>query len=257
MKFLLKLIRNIPTLLTALVFAIAVWIFAVTQTDPTETRAYPRPLDLEVIGLAQELTIVNDIPRQASLTLRAPASILNRLENDPNLIDITLDMSGLEAGVHNLSPQVNINLSPAEVVRMNPSSIFVNLDAIVSRRLSIEIRTLGNPAIGFETGNPEMSVEEATVSGPQALVDTVDEIVGEINIVDASENVQRIVNLEALNADGDKVSGISLNPDIIQVIIEILAHDILDINAVNGDKAVTRRLQAPVLKDRIHDFDSR
>jgi YbbR domain-containing protein len=221
MKFLRKLVRNIPTLLTALIFAIAVWILAVTLTDPTETRTYPRSLDLEVIGLASELTIVNEIPRQISLTLRAPASILNRLENDPNLIDITLDMSGLEAGVHNLSPQVNINLAPAQVVRLNPSSIFVNLDAIVSRSFPIKIRTLGNPAIGFETGTPDMGAEDVTVSGPQSLVDTIEEVVGEISIVDASENVQRIVNLQALNAESNEVSGVNLNPDTIQVTVPI------------------------------------
>ncbi len=221
MKFLRKLVRHIPTLLTALVFAIAVWIFAVTLTDPTETRAYPRPLDLEVIGLAPELTIVNDIPRQLSLTLRAPASILNQLENDPNLIDITLDMSGLETGVHNLSPQVNINLSPAEVVRMNPSSIFVSLDAIVSRSFPIEIRTLGNPAISFETGTPELSAEDATVSGPQSLVDTIETVIGEISIVDASEDIRRIVSLQALNADGNEVNSVNLNPDTIQVSLPI------------------------------------
>lgn len=221
MKFLRKVIRNIAPLLTALVFAIAVWILAVTQTDPTETRAFPRPLDLEVIGLAPELTIVNDIPSQVSLTLRAPSSILNRLENDSNLIEATLDLSGLEAGVHNLTPQVNINLSPVEVVSLNPSSIFINLDAIVSREIPVKVLTLGNPAIGFETGASELSEEEVTISGPQSLVDSVEEVVGEISIVDASEDVQRNVDLDTLNADGVEVTGVSLNPSSIQVTVPI------------------------------------
>lgn len=221
MKFLRKLVRNLPSFLTALVFAIAVWIFAVTQTDPTETRAYPRPLDMEVIGLASELTIVNDIPRQVSLTLRAPVSILDRLENDSNLIEVTLDLSGLERGVHNLTPQVNINLAPVEVVSLNPASVFVNLDAIVSRSLPIKVITLGNPAIGFEAADPESSVETVTVSGPQSLVDSVEEVVAEVNIAEASEDIQRTVNLDALNADGVEVTGINLNPSNIQITVPV------------------------------------
>jgi YbbR domain-containing protein len=221
MKFLRKVVRNITPLLTALVFAIAVWIFAVTQTDPTETRAYPRPLDLEIIGLAPELSIVNDIPNKVSLTLRAPSSILDRLENDSNLIEVTLDLSGLEAGVHNLSPQVNVNLSPVEVVSLNPSSIFVNLDVIVSREIPVKVLTLGNPAIGFESGAPELSEEEVMVSGPQSLVDSVEEVVGEISIVDASEDVQRNVDLNALNTDGAEVTGANLNPSTIQITVPI------------------------------------
>lgn len=221
MRFLPKIIRNLPSLLTALIFAIAVWIFAVTQTDPTETRNYPRPLEMEVIGLASELTIVNDIPNQVNLSLRAPTSILNRLENDANLIEVTLDLSGLEAGVHNLSPQVNINLSPVEVVSINPSSVFVNLDAIVTRTFPIRILTVGNPAIGFETGEPELGEENVTISGPQSKVDSVEEVMGEISIVDAAENIQRTVNLEAINADGAEVTGISFNPRSIEVTIPV------------------------------------
>jgi len=221
MKLLRKALQNLPSLLTALIFAIAVWVFAVTQTDPTQTRAYPRPLDIEVIGLASELTIVNDIPQQVSLTLRAPASILNRLENDSNLIDVTLDLSGLESGVHNLTPQVNINLSPVEVVSLNPSSIFVNLDAIITRSLPIQVITLDNPAIGFEASVPELSEENVTIAGPQSLVDSVEEVVGEINIADATEDITRTVNLEALNADNVEVTGITLNPASIEVTVPI------------------------------------
>lgn len=221
MKFLRKALSNLPSLLTALVFAIAVWIFAVTQTDPTDTRAYPRTLDMEVIGLAPELTIVNEIPREMNLTLRAPTSILDRLENDPNLIEVTLDLSGLEAGVHNLSPQVNINLSPVEVVSLNPSSVFINLDAIISRELPIMIQTTGNPAIGFMAEAPELSEAQATISGPQSLVDSVEEIVGEVSVSDAAEDIQRTVILSAINADGTEVTGVNLNPETIQVIVPI------------------------------------
>ena len=222
MSFLRKAIRNLPSLLTALVFAIAVWVFAVNQTDPTDTRVYPRTLAMEVIGLAPELTVVNEIPREATLTLRAPNSILSRLENDPNLIEVTLDLSGLTAGVHNLSPQVNINLTPVEVVSLNPASVFINLDAIITQELPVQITTIGNPAIGFRAEAPLLSNELATVSGPQSLVDSIQEVVGEISVLDAAEDVQRTVDLTALNADGAEVTGVNLNPDSIQVTVPIV-----------------------------------
>jgi YbbR domain-containing protein len=123
--------------------------------------------------------------------------------------------------VHNLSPQVNVNLSPVEVVSLNPSSIFVNLDVIVSREIPVKVLTLGNPAIGFESGAPELSEEEVMVSGPQSLVDSVEEVVGEISIVDASEDVQRNVDLNALNTDGAEVTGANLNPSTIQITVPI------------------------------------
>jgi YbbR domain-containing protein len=221
MKSLQKVLKNLPTLLTALVFAITVWVFSVNQSDPTETRTYPQPINLEIIGLDSNLIIVNDITEQVSLTLRAPRSILDQLENDRNLINVTLDLSGYEAGVHTLTPQVNIGLSPAEVVRFNPATIFVKLDALVSQNFPIQIITIGNPAIGFETQTPELSQESVMISGPQSVVDSVEEVIAEVSIVDASEDIQRTVDVVAYNAEGNSLNGLTISPGSIEVTIPI------------------------------------
>ena len=221
MKYFRKLVKNLPTLLTALVFAVGVWVFAVTQADPTVTRTYPRPVEMEVIGLDPNLMIVDDIPEQVSLTIRAPSSILDQLENDSNLINVTLDLSGLEPGEHNLSPQVNIGLSPAEVVSINPDTVFVELDSIITETFKIEVRMIGNPAIGFEVQTPELSTDTVQISGPQTLVSSIEAVVAEVNIVDVSENIQRTVDLDVLDADGADIQGITLNPSSIEVTIPV------------------------------------
>ena len=156
MKFMGKPLKNLPTLLTAFGFALAVWIFAITQADPTETRAYPRTLEMEIIGLDPSLMISNIINGQVSLSVRAPSSILAQLERNSNLIHVTLDLSGLSTGVHNLKPQVNIGLSPAKVVQINPSTVSITLDAIVTEEFLMNIETTGNPAIGFEMTEPKI-----------------------------------------------------------------------------------------------------
>jgi len=221
MKLLRRFIRSLPTLLTALVFAVAVWVYAVTQADPTETRTYPRSIEIEVIGQAPDLTIVNDITTQVALTLRAPASVLDQLENDPSQIAATLDLSGLDAGVHNLEPQVSVNLSPSEVVALSPASIFIKLDSIITESFPIQLRTVGNPAIGFEVGDPELTSDSVLISGPQSQVDSVQRVEAEISIVDVSEDIERTVSLDALDAEGSTVSGVILSPSSIDIAIPV------------------------------------
>ena len=221
MKCIRNILKNLPTVITALVFAITVWFFSVNQSDPTETRAYPEPINLEIIGLDSNLIIVNDITEQISLTLRAPRSILDQLENDHNLINVTLDLSAYEAGVHTLTPQVNIGLSPVEVVRFNPATIFMKLDNLVSENFPVRIKTIGNPAIGFETHPPELSQETVMISGPQSVVDSIDEVVAEVSIVDVSEDIQRTVDLNAYNAEGNILDGLTISPSSIEVNIPI------------------------------------
>lgn len=221
MKQIRKIIRSLPTLFTAVMFAAAVWIFAVTQADPTETRNYPRALPIEIIGLDPSLMILNEIPQQVNLAFRAPASIHAQFENDANLIDVILDLSGLESGVHTVTPQVNLGLSPAEVVRLNPASIFIKLDSVVTENFPIDLRVIGNPTIGYEIQTPELSDEIVLISGPKSLIDTIDNVIAEINVSDASENIDRVIEVIPLDADDVPVTGVTLNPAIIQVSVPV------------------------------------
>ena len=225
MKTLRNLIKNLPTLLTALVLSIAVWVFAVSQADPTETQVYPQPLPMEIVGLDSNLMIVNDIDDQITLTLRAPATILDELQNERSLINVTLDLSGLEAGVHTLTPQVTIGRSPAEVVRINPPSIFVKLESVVSETFPVEVKTIGNTAIGYELSDPMLGTSSVIVTGPQSLVDAVDVVAAEVDIEDVSEDISRLVTLKAYDVEENEISTVSISPSTVQVDIPVVQRD--------------------------------
>ncbi len=221
MKHIRNLIHSLPTLFSAILFAVIVWVFAVTQADPIETRTYPRPVQMEIIGLGQNLMITNDITQQINLVIRAPSSIHTQLVNDINLIDVTLDLTGLEPGVHTLTPQVNLGISPAEIVRTSPTSVFVRMDAVITEVFPIKLRVIGNPAIGYEVQPPELSNENVLISGPQELIDSIEQVVAEINITDVSEDVQRTIELVPYDAEEQPVTGISLNPSATTITIPV------------------------------------
>jgi YbbR domain-containing protein len=222
MKLFNKFLKNLPSLLTALVFAIVVWIVAVTQADPTEVLAYPRPVPLELIGQDNDLMIVDDIPNQVSLTLRAPSTILEQLVSDSSLIEVTLDLSGLGAGLHTISPQVNIALEPVEVVRISPATIITKLEPIVTQDFPITVRTTGSPAIGFELKTPELSTEIARISGAQYLISAIDQVVAEVNVDLASENIQSEVSLVAYDNKEQILEGALISPSSVDVFIEVV-----------------------------------
>lgn len=222
MKALRKITKNLPSLLAALFFAVVVWVYAVTASDPTETRTYPQTLKMDIIGLDPDLMIVNEIEEEVTLSLRAPATILDQLENERSLISVTLDLSGLQAGVHTLTPQVNIGLSPAEVIKLNPSSIFIKLESVVTETFPIETKTLGNPAIGFELQTAELGSTDALVSGPESLVNAIERVVVEIDVENVTEDVQRTAEVIALDAEGNAIEGMSINPSPIQVTLPVV-----------------------------------
>lgn len=221
MQFFRKLIKNLPTFLTALAFALAVWVSAVSQADPTETRTLPQSITLQVIGQNPQLMIVNDYTEEITLTLLAPSTILDQLASDNNLIEATVDLSGLGSGVHTLTPQVNIGLDPVDVVRINPATIFIELETIVTETFTVNIITTGSPAVGFETTEPELTSDTIEVRGAESVVESVAQVTAEVDVDGASETLEQEVTLTAYDAEGDPVEGVTLNPETITISIPV------------------------------------
>ncbi len=114
MKVLRWLVKFLPTFLTAFALAVIVWISAVNEADPTLELTLAEPVSISVIGLSPDLLMINQIPEQANLTVRAPQSVLNQLNQETGLIKVTLDLAGLKAGTHSIKLQTNTDLSTIE-----------------------------------------------------------------------------------------------------------------------------------------------
>jgi hypothetical protein len=84
--------KTLPSLFTALALAIAVWIMAVTSSDPSLEKAYPNPVPIEIIGQASSTVINTILPNEVSLTLRAPTSIWNSLLGEKVPVRAIMDL---------------------------------------------------------------------------------------------------------------------------------------------------------------------
>ena len=124
--FLKRIIKNTPTFFLAFALAMAVWVSAVSASDPTQQRVYPDTVPLEVIGLDPGMILVSDIPGQVVITLSAPQSIWNRLENDIDPISALIDISGLDTGTHIIPVQIGIKVNPVRIVSYSPDGRVCN-----------------------------------------------------------------------------------------------------------------------------------
>lgn len=222
MSFIRRLTKSFPTFLTAFALAMAVWVSAVTATDPTEERIFPQPIAITVIGLNPDLLVVNEIPEQATMTIRAPVSIHEHLTNEPGLINVTLDLSGLGSGSHKLTPQVCIGVGPTEVTRISPASIPVDLETLETKELPITLNLTGSLPIGYQAEEAALGVEQVLISGPKSIVESVSQVTATVNIDNVIENVHRTIELVPIDSDGVEVAGVNLDPASIPVDIPII-----------------------------------
>src|SRR5512146_2064659 len=97
---------NFRTFLWAFALALAVWVAAVTSADPDVVRSLPSAVPLEVVGQSTDLVLSTDFPHQVNITMRAPSSVWERISANPSSVRAILDLSGLSAGEHLVSIQV-------------------------------------------------------------------------------------------------------------------------------------------------------
>ncbi len=216
-----KIIAELRTFLLAFVLALAVWISAVTSTDPDEVRVFPSAVPLEIVGMESGLVSLEKLPDKVQVTLRAPRSVWQELLASPQSVRAVLDLTGLGEGTHTIKVRLQIAPGPVRVIGVSPSSVTLTLENVLSRQISLEAVVSGQPAIGYQAGSITLEPSQVIVSGPQSLVSRVARLKVEVNLNGVRETIDRTLPIQALDEKGQTISGINLLPANAHIVIPI------------------------------------
>ncbi len=164
------LIRNISTFLLSFVLAVIVWASAVITADPNEEGPFG-PVTIEQSGQASDLVITNEVPNQTILTIKAPRSIWDQLNNNPELASAWIDLAGLAAGEHEVVVNTKINLSPLRILEVEPAVVTVVLEPLTTKVFPVQLQVKGEPPPGYSKGSPQLTPDQITVTGPASAVE--------------------------------------------------------------------------------------
>ena len=241
------LATNIRTFLLAFVLGISVWVSAVTSADPDEEDVYPNPVPIEVIGQDSALVLTSDIPSTVEVTLRAPHSVWERLTTQENAVTSVLDISGLSAGEHTQTVQLRIVPRPVQVVRMTPETVTFTLEALAHQSLPVDIELTGQPAVGFQAGDPVVEPTQIAISGPESLVRQAARARVLVNLDDTRENIDEDFDIQILDDSDTILNGVTINPQFAHVTVPLSAQsgyrDLAVKVVVNGQVAAGYRLE--------------
>lgn len=213
--------RNLQTFIWAFALALAVWVAAVTASDPDVVRAYPSPIKVEIIGQDPGLVLSDDSAQQILVTLRAPRSIWDQLTARPDSVRAVLDLSGLGAGEHQLNPQIQIALRPVRVITVNPASISLTLEPLVTRTLPLNLNISGQPAIGYQAGEASLDPKQVVIAGPQSLVSRASTAQVPVNLDGVREGIDQMVPIQLLDGNNQSMNGLTVHPETAHVILPI------------------------------------
>jgi len=211
--------NNLGSLVLAFVLALAVWIVAVTNADPTETRELA-PIPIDYTGLRQGLLVVGEPPPVAgTVTVRAPLSVWEQLGSQN--VALAVHLEGLEEGTHELPVETSLEVQPAQVSQWNPGTISLTLERAATASLGIDVVALGEPQLGYRTTSIAALPEKAVILGPLSQVDQVVSIVATVNVLERREEFEVEVLLTAVDGGGNVVDSVELEPSTTTVNVAI------------------------------------
>jgi YbbR domain-containing protein len=210
------IIRNLGIFILALILSLTVWISAVVTSDPNQDGKL-QPVPLKINGQSEDLVLTNQVPTQVVISIKAPQSIWNQLNNNPNAVHAWIDLSGLDSGEHVVKVNVQIDANPVRVLSVEPEEVDVQLEKLVTTDMPVDLRVNGEPPLGFVKSTPVINPDQVTISGPESAVAKVQEVIASLDITGATQTVLSVVPVRAVDANGATVPGIDISPNEVQV----------------------------------------
>ncbi len=208
------------TLGVALVLALTAWAFVIQQTNPTERPVY-EGVALRLADLPDNLVIMNEPPETISVQIQTTAQMLPSLDSEA--FQATASLADLPPGLQQVPVVVSANLPQVEIMRVEPAVISVELAENISKPFSVTVvlqeRTVS--AAYRIVGAPIASPDTAVVSGPKPLVDQVKTVQAALAVDNPTTSIQEIRPLLAVNAEGNLVEGVTVEPKQTQVSLAV------------------------------------
>ncbi len=210
--------KLIPLIIVSMVVAVAVWILAVTSSDPSETRLYAKPVPIEVVGQSTNLVITNHLPESVTVNLRAPVSIWEKINSGKAGVRAFIDLSGVPEGTRTTQVQVQVGIKPVEVISYSPQMVDLVLEKLSNKRFDIAVVSRGALPVGYQTEDPRLSETSAVVSGAASLVAQVAEVRAVVDLSQVRSDINQEITLQPVDANGLLVREVSVTPDKITLL---------------------------------------
>ena len=88
----------------------------------------------------------------------------------------------------------------------------MKLEPLATRSLPINLSIAGEPAIGYQAGEPTLEPDEIVLSGPKSQVERVVQVRASTSLANVRESIEQTVSVQALDENGQIVTGLGLNP---------------------------------------------
>lgn len=218
MKRVIRLvIHNWPLKLGALAFAALLYVGLIVSSS---ARLFEGAVPIEAAGLSSSVTILSDLGAVRRIRYLATEDLGLRLDSSSFRAVVDLSKVSPTGGRTSVAVRVVAVDPRIQVLDYEPRQITVQLDEVITRTVPIRA-ILGHIPTGLDIGEPILSASETSVSGAASIVNRVAEAQARMNVDSSGIDINRIVDLLPVDAAGEPLLQIDLDPANVRVRLAI------------------------------------
>jgi len=155
----------------ALAIAVALWFFLSWEKREDQSE---RVIQASVTYNTDPQMTVLDPVQQVDVRVAGDARRVRTL--NPLLVNVLVEIRQTEPGALEaaLSPEQVFVPEGIRVVSLDPNTLQVTLDRVMTKQVPIEVDLVGEPAAGATVGSPVAIPPAVTLRGPQSRIATVE-----------------------------------------------------------------------------------
>ncbi len=218
---LMRMVGVVSTALLSLLLAVATWLVVAEQVNPPQTVRIDN-IPLRTAGLDSNLLIVDDLPAVVSAVVQAPETIAADLS--PLSLRATVNLDQLDADVHRVLVDIRPVDEQVRVVSREPGALDLELQPRATRTLTASLVVPDRESLPFSyeiSGTPVVTPALVTVTGPAEIVDTMHRAEVSVSLRGARTTINEERTVMLRSEDGRLVTGLTTDPDEVQVTIPI------------------------------------
>lgn len=212
--------RNLAAKLISVAFAMILWLYVMSVINPVITNEVlnvPAQLMNESILRQSGLVVFGQPEPTVRVRITGNRDQVQRITREN--IEARIDLRGYSEGTNSIPIEVNV---PAGVeVDWNPKFATIELERIVSKQKEVVVQIEGQPAEGYVLGEPQLRPNLVWVEGPESFVNSVENVVAQMNLNGQQENVSLSLPLKAINSRGEEVMSVTVRTTLVDVFAPI------------------------------------
>lgn len=196
---------NLFLRIVSILLGIIVWFSIINVVNPQNETVVKVPVQIDMTGSIPEhygLSLLNqDEPIYTTVKVKGPRTNIFTFDNSE--ITATANLSSVtEAGTYSIDIQVRSDDNNLEIVSVEPASVFLEFDKIVTRSFDIALDITGEVADGYVLTDSQVYPKTVDIKGPENVVTNISRVYIPVNIENKTEGQKATSEVIIENTDG-------------------------------------------------------